>query len=202
MTCYAAPYGKFKLTAVFDTVMIDNGVFRYSMHGPDFDTFKVFNPENKSYIQTSVAAFAQQWAPSIQYKPLKKVGENKILGLDCQRFEGEAFQKGATIDGWYTNSIAIDKKLAASFCKICGLPPGYGVPVKVLIKDRKGATLLFELSKVAKTKSASEPLLVPKSYRFEKDHALFFLADEDGSNTGADELFRSVPLKEKKKKGD
>jgi hypothetical protein len=86
----------------------------------------------------------------------------------------------------------MEKGLSNSFCKLCGVPTGYGFPVKVQLKHPRGAELLFELRKLEKTQVVVETLLVPKSYRFMNDQALFFFADEDGKNSGVDEFMRSL----------
>jgi hypothetical protein len=173
--------------------MVDNGVFHYTIQGPDYDLFKVHNPENKRYIQTTVSAYALQWAPSIRYPALKKVGKGKILDLDCEHYVGDSFRPGTTVDGWFTRAIKMDDRLSRSFSKLCGLPLGYGLPVQVRIKARHHQELMFDLLKVSKTKVSTESLLVPKSYRLMQDQALFFLSDEDGSNTGVEEFMRSAP---------
>ena len=191
---FSAPYGRFKATTTCDTTMVDNGVFRYSLKGPNFDLFKVLNPENKSYIQTTVSQYSTQWAPSIKYPPLKKIGNGKMLKLDCLHYLGESFRPGTIIDAWFTNAIPMDTRLSDSFCKLCGLPTGYGLPVKVQFKTGKEITPMFELLKIEKTQVVVETLLVPKSYRFMKDQALFFFSDEDGKNSGIDEMMRSKPL--------
>lgn len=189
---YAAPYGRFKAITTRNTTMADNGVFRYSLQGPNFDIFKVLNPENKSYIQTTVSQYAMQWAPSMKYPELKKVGNGKLLNLQCLHYVGQSFNPGTTVDAWYTEDILMEKGLSNSFCRLCGVPTGYGFPVKVQLKHPRGAELLFELRKLEKTQVVVETLLVPKSYRFMNDQALFFFADEDGKNSGVDEFMRSL----------
>jgi hypothetical protein len=201
---FAAPYGRFKAVTTADTTLVDNGVFHYSIHGPDFDVFKVLNPENKTYIQTTVSAYSTQWAPSVKYPPLKKIGTGKMLGLDCVHYSGQTFRPSTIIDAWYTDAIPMKKGLADSFSKVCGLPVGYGVPVKVQFIPANGKMLMFELLSLTKTRVVAETLLVPKNYRYMKDQALFFLSDEDGSNSGIDEFMRwkptrSAPAKDKPK---
>jgi hypothetical protein len=192
---FAAPYGRFRAVTTADTTLIDNGVFRYSITAPDFETFRVLNPENKSYIQTTVSAYANQWAPSVKYPPLKKIGGGKKLGLECVHYTGESFRPGTTIDAWYTNAVPMEKGLSNSYSKLCGLPFGYGVPVRLEFIAPNGKTLMFELLTLTKTRVVAETLLVPKSYRYMKDQALFFFSDEDGSNTGIDEFMRWRPAK-------
>jgi len=200
-TAFAAPYGRFKCTTTFDTAMMDNGIFRYSLKGPDFNLFKVFNPENKSYIETSVSQYATQWAPSIRYPKLDKVGKGKMFQLDCEHYTGKTFRENVMIDAWFTNALSLDKRMSDSFAKLCGLPTGYGLPVRVLFKSSRGTEKIFELVKLDKTRVAVETLVVPKSYHFVKDQALFFLSDEDGTNSGVDEFMRSVPQKKPGKTG-
>lgn len=192
---FAAPYGRFKAVTTADTTLVDNGVFRYSLHGPDFDAFRVLNPENKSYIQTTVSAYSTQWAPSVKYPPLKKIGTGKMLGLDCIHYSGQTFRPSTIVDAWYTDAIPMKKGLADSFSKVCGLPVGYGVPVKVQFIPANGKMLMFELLSLTKTRVVAETLLVPKNYKYMKDQALFFLSDEDGSNSGIDEFMRWKPTK-------
>ncbi len=190
---FAAPYGRFKAITTRDTTMADNGVFRYSLQGPNFDLFKVFNPENKSYIQTSVSQYSMQWASSMKYPELKRIGSGKLLNLRCLHYVGQSIRPGTTIDAWFTQDIPMEKGLSNSFCKLCGVPIGYGVPVKVQLKHPRSTETLFELLKIGKTQVVIETLLVPRSYRCIKDQALFFFSDEDGSNTGIDEMMRSKP---------
>lgn len=194
---FAGPYGRFKAITTRDTTMVDNGVFRYSLQGPNYDLFKVLNPENKSYIQTTVSQYAMQWAPAVKYPELKKVGSAKLLNLQCLHYVGQVFRTGTTIDAWFTADIPMEKGLSDSFCKLCGLPTGYGVPVKVQFKHPRRTELAFELLKLGKTQVNVESLLVPKTYHYMKDQALFFFSDEDGSNTGIDEMMRSKPLSPK-----
>lgn len=199
---FAAPYGRFKAVTTADTTLVDNGVFHYSLHGPDFDAFKVLNPENKSYIQTTVSAYATQWAPSIKYPPLQKIGTGKMLGVECVHYSGKSFRPGTTVDAWYTNAIPMKKELANSFSKVCGLPVGYGVPIKLHFIAPQEKTLMFELLSLTKTRVVAETLLVPKNYKYMKDQALFFLSDEDGTNSGIDEFMRWKPTKTAPKKDD
>jgi hypothetical protein len=144
-TAFAGPYGKFKGTTTFDTALMDNGVFRYTLQGPNFDLFRVFNPENKAYIQTTVTAYAQQWAPSIKYPKLAKVGTGKMMGFNSQHFQGNAYREGLIVDAWYTNDIQVNRGLSDSFCRLCGLPPGYGMPVRVRFKSHNRSDLMFDL---------------------------------------------------------
>ncbi len=191
---FAGPYGRFKAVTTRDTTMVDNGVFRYSLQGPKYDVFKVLNPENKSYIQTTVSQYAAQWAPSVQYPALKKVGSAKLLGLESSHYVGESFRRGTTIDAWFTDAIPMSKGLSDSFCKLCGLPLGYGVPVKVHFKTGTHVDPMFKLLSISKTQVAVRALLVPDNFHLMKDQALFFFSDEDGKNTGIDEMMRSKPL--------
>jgi hypothetical protein len=123
---------------------------------------------------------------------LRNIGSGKLLNLQCSHYVGESFRPGTTIDAWFTDAIPMDKRLSNSFCKLCGLPTGYGVPVKVQFKNPRGTEPIFELLKIGKTQVVVETLLVPKSYRYMKDQALFFFSDEDGKNSGVDEFMRSV----------
>ncbi len=191
---FAAPYGRFKVVTTRNTTMADNGVFRYVLQGPNFDLFKVLNPENKSYIQTTVSQHAMQWTPSMKYPVLKKIGSGKLLNLQCLHYVGQSFRPGTTVDAWFTEDIPMEKGLTDSFSKLCGVPTGYGLPVKVQFKGRMYTENAFQLLKLGKTRVAIETLLVPKSYHLMQDQALFFFSDEDGKNSGIDELMRSKPL--------
>jgi hypothetical protein len=195
---FAAPYGRFKAVTTRDTTLVDNGVFRYSLQGPRFDLFKVLNPENKSYIQTTVSQYSTQWAPSIKYPKLKKIGRGKLLKLECAHYIAESYKPGVDIDAWFTEEIPMEKGLSDSFSKLCGLPTGYGLPVKLQFISQRSKEKAFELLKIDKTTVVSETLLVPKNYHLMKDQALFFLTDEDGKNTGIDEFMRSKPLTQKR----
>jgi len=196
---FATPYGRFKAVTTSDTTLVDNGVFHYSLKGPDFETFKVLNPENKTYIQTTITGYATQWTNAIKYPPLKKAGSGKLLDMECTRYTA-TLQPGTTIDAWYTTAIPMQKGLSNSFSKACSIPVGYGVPVKVTVSGQGKRTLLFELLKLTKTAIDPESLNVPKSYKCMKDHALFFLSDEDGKHTGIDEFMRWDPSSSKKTK--
>ncbi len=191
---FAAPYGRFKAVTTRDTTLVDNGVFRYSLQGPRFDLFKVLNPENRSYIQTTVSQYSRQWAPTIKYPKLKRIGSGKQLKLECFHYLSEGYKPGVDIDAWFTEAIPMDKGLSDAFSKLCGLPTGYGLPIKVQFVSQKGKENAFELLRIEKTKVVVETLMVPKNYHLMKDQALFFLSDEDGKNTGIDEFMRSQPL--------
>jgi hypothetical protein len=191
---FAAPYGRFKAVTTRDTTLLDNGVFQYSLQGPRFDLFKVLNSENKSYIQTTVSQYSAQWAPSIRYPKLKKIGSGKLLKLECTHYLAESYKPGVNIDAWFTEAIPVDKGLSDSFSKLCGLPTGYGLPVKVQFISPRGVENAFALLKIEKTNVVAETLRVPKNYHLMKDQALFFLSDEDGKNSGVDEFMRSKPL--------
>ncbi|MBX9692540.1 MAG: DUF4412 domain-containing protein [Cyanobacteria bacterium] len=197
---FAAPYGRFRTTTTSDTAMVDNGVFRYSINGPDFESFRIYNPENKSYIETTITQYARQWAPSPRYPALEKIGKGKILNLECDHYLGEFKRSGTAVDAWFTTALPLDKNLTDSFSRVCGLPGGYGLPVKVRFRNSSGTMLMYEMLKIEPQKIALESLLVPKAYRLMKDQALFFLSDADGSNTGVDEFFRSIPMRKNGKK--
>ncbi len=194
-TAFAIPYGRFKGTVIFDTAAMDNGVFRFSMHGPNFESFKVYNPENKAFIETTTAAYTQQWVKAPKFPSLKKVGKGKMFNLDCVHYVGEFRRPGTTIDAWYTYAVPLDRRLWDSFSRLCGVPPGYGLPVKVRVRSTSGTMLLFEIVKLETTRVTKESMLIPKSARFMKDHALLYFTNADGSNSGIDEFFRA-PLKD------
>lgn len=196
---YTGSYGRFKVVSIPNAAWFDSGVFRYSLKGPNYEIFRVFNPENKAYIETSVAAYAKQWAPPRQFPPLKKVGSEKIKDLKCDHYQGVT--KTSTLDCWYTQEVKAEKGLADAMCRLCAVPHGYGLPVLVKLQSIKKTSpeILFEVVKINRSKVAPSSLLVPKSYHYMKDQALFFFSDEDGSNTGVDEFMLSVPQKKKNK---
>ena len=196
-TCFAGPYGRFKVTSIFDSIFVDNGVFRYSIKGPNYSLFKVFNPENKAYIETTVQAYSQQWAPAMAYPRLRPIGKGTMKALPCTHYEGTAANQ-TIVEGWFTDAVKMDRRLSDSLCTLCGVPAGYGLPVLVRFRTTSGSERMFELLKLEKTKVTAKSLLVPKSYHLMKDQALFFLSDEDGTNSGIDEFMISTPLKKKK----
>lgn len=231
---YTAAYGRFKAITTSDTIKVDNGVFNYTLEGPEFEKFRVSNPENKSYIETTVTAYALQWSRPVKYPLLKKVGSARMFGLNCDHFVSAIDQRGVHVDAWFTNEPQLKRGLTDSLCKVCALPTGYGLPVRVefvarykarsrtpniplrsglksdsqsnstgvgksLISENqeKNELLVYELVKLSKTQVLAETLKIPKDYRFEKDQALFFFSDIDGSNSGVDELMTSVKQKSK-----
>lgn len=231
---YTAAYGRFKAITTSDTIKVDNGVFNYTLEGPEFEKFRVSNPENKSYIETTVTAYALQWSRQIKYPPLKKVGSAKMFGLSCDHFVSPIDQRGVHVDAWFTNEPQLKRGLTDSLCKVCALPTGYGLPVRVefvarykarsrtpniplqsslksntqsnpigasksIMSDNqeKNELLVYELVNLSKTQVVAETLKIPKDYRFEKDQALFFFSDIDGSNSGVDEMMFSVKQKPK-----
>jgi len=231
---YTAAYGRFKAITTSDTIQVDNGVFNYTLEGPEFEKFRVSNPENKSYIETTVTAYALQWSRPIKYPPLKKVGSAKMFGLSCDHFVSPIDQRGVHVDAWFTNEPQLKRGLTDSLCKVCAVPTGYGLPVRVefvarykaksrtqniplqsglksdtqsnrigasksLIseKQEKNELLVYELVNLSKTQVVAETLKIPTDYRCEKDQALFFFSDIDGSNSGVDEMMSSVRQKPK-----
>ncbi|MBX9949032.1 MAG: hypothetical protein K2Y39_07710 [Candidatus Obscuribacterales bacterium] len=231
---YTAAFGRFKAVTTSDTIKADSGVFNYSLEGPTFEKVRVSNPENKSYIETTVAAYASQWSRPLKYPSLKKVGSAKMFGVNCEHYISATDQRGIHVDAWFTSEPRLQRGLTDSLCKVCAVPTGYGLPVRIefVSKDKaasrapnmpfqsglksnaaakpiaaskaliskeqeKNELLIFELVNLTKTHAVAEALRIPKDYRLEKDQALFFFSDMDGSNSGVDEMMFSVKQKPK-----
>lgn len=77
----------------------------------------------------------------------KPVGKEKILGLNCTRysFSTPVGEKGFY---WTTEDFTIvNKQLATGFAWVCGVPSGYGMPVRMLYldKDSKPKKPVFDM---------------------------------------------------------
>ena len=119
---------------------------------PNFSTF-LYNKRSKIYAETTYAQLQAEFSN-------RKHGQNDVragatgtvAGLKSRQYFVDKTQHGrkwTRAEFWTTGEIKVPEQLTEYWCRLCEIPAGYGVPLRVirLHKDkRKGTTMLDTVS--------------------------------------------------------
>ncbi|MBX9669311.1 MAG: DUF4412 domain-containing protein [Candidatus Obscuribacterales bacterium] len=191
-----------RCTAVFseNRIRFDDGIMKRLIL-PPYKVSYLFNAETKKVMQASNSTFENLTGINYKSASVKKIGSDRLLGLMCTHYS-LALPGRRSCEYWATHDIKMNPKLAILCCQLGCAPPGYGTPVRVIWKDRRGREeRLYSVLKLEKCALRSSDFLPPEGYTTARDlFELHFCNKETKYVDAVDNAFMLDYSPEKKRK--
>lgn len=116
----------------------------------------MYNDANKTYIEMTPKDFNDRVGDEGYYSgmKMKKGKPSTILGIKVDEYILEKFNKigevNDSVEVWHTSYFHVPQRLADQLATVFGLPPGYGVPLRIVRKwgGRKAPIKMLDTASV------------------------------------------------------
>ena len=172
---------------------------------PQYKTFKFIDDDNRTYCEMELKEYLLNHVgpPLTQWKALKFVGKVQVHGVPCEQYH--AFGTHDFEGDFIVNtSIGMNKDLTTALCRLCHLPEGAGLPVKLVAYRPKfpgeRSTIIFEMADLKKLRLPRTTLTGLHSYKKVKDKIDMLLNEGDGKRMSIEDIFEQPMPGDKKPK--
>lgn len=194
-----------RCTGIFSETRIrfDDGVLKRLIL-PPYTESCLYNVDTKKMIQAPTSTFENLTGVNYKSATVKKIDSTRLLGLLCTHYRIDLPKRRITCEYWATHDIKMHPKLAISCCQLGCAPPGFGVPLRVIWKDRRGREeRLYSVQKLERYSPKPADFLPPQGYKEARD--LFELHFCDPGTKYGDAVDKAFmldygPKKKKRKK--
>jgi hypothetical protein len=170
------------------------GTFAFAVLPPDYKKLYVLNPAGHLYLETTLEKwFISSWRKQNLFAKYVRAGEATLCGLKCVHYLCLDKDGHPQAEFWTTKSISAKREMADSFCTICGVPTGLGVPVRFSVMKPEARRLIKFVDPVSATKAIvnSETAFLPPDFKKATDrYALFVSQNGKIEKSDLEDLFR------------
>lgn len=152
-----------------DKARFGDGVQQRLLTAP-YDGSLIYNDETQRFLRCTLDQTVDTMNDFYSGARFSKAGSETLLGLHCTKTKFEIKKTGVTGYFWTTTQIKTNPKVSNVCAMMCLIPPGYGMPVK-MIASRKGQNKVFLNPLKAQPASFKESdFVVPKGLQQAQDY--------------------------------